>query len=54
MVVLVGAESSAGHQEKASKKDRKVSLKEKNTFSFIRPASGMWGVEEGSKILPKG
>lgn len=53
---LVEAESSAGHQRKAwkgkgkSKKDRKVSLKEKNTFSFTGAASGLLRVEEGSKV----
>lgn len=53
---LVEAEISAGHQRKAwngkgkSKKDRKVSLKEKNKFLFTGAASGLRRAEEGSKV----
>lgn len=52
---LVEVESSAGHQRKAwkgkseSRKDRKVSLKEKITFLFTGADSGLRGAEEGSK-----
>lgn len=50
------AETSAGHQRKAwkgkgkSKKDRKVSLKEKNKFLFTGAATGLQRVEEGRKV----
>lgn len=53
---LVEAESSSGQQRKAwkakgkSEKDRKVSLKEKNTFLFTGAASGLWRAAEGSKV----
>lgn len=41
-------------KEKASKRDRKASLQEKNTFPVIGAVSGWQGAEEGREVLPGG